>query len=278
MLLAAAAAIGFAATANAGYFVRPVLQYNGELQDGLSRNSLTSNSATFNDGFTALEAHVDLATGTIKTYLDVNGPSDRFVAASGVMGDQIRYTGADDEAVGFHFDYDSLISANQFATGTPPEFDSRYIGIEAHFAVYEAGSSATWADWTAFGTHAAEALFVDYEITRFSDQPAIFDLSFAGSLGTDLFLTSGRSYDVYAAFNLIAVPGSMTGSITMNSLNTSRIGIDAPTDTLTSQSGAFLGLAQTPGGVPEPATWAIFIVGFGLVGTAARRRRASHAM
>ncbi len=27
-----------------------------------------------------------------------------------------------------------------------------------------------------------------------------------------------------------------------------------------------------PGGVPEPATWAMLILGFGLVGAAARRR------
>lgn len=32
-----------------------------------------------------------------------------------------------------------------------------------------------------------------------------------------------------------------------------------------------------PGGVPEPATWAMLILGFGLVGTAARRRRPATA-
>ena len=32
-------------------------------------------------------------------------------------------------------------------------------------------------------------------------------------------------------------------------------------------------LPAIPGGVPEPATWAMLIAGFGLVGAAARRRR-----
>ncbi len=31
------------------------------------------------------------------------------------------------------------------------------------------------------------------------------------------------------------------------------------------------------GGVPEPATWAMLIMGFGLVGSAARRRRVARA-
>jgi hypothetical protein len=274
-LLAAAISIGASSVARAEYFVRPVLQYNGELQDGLSLNNLTSRSATFNDGFTHLEAYVDLSGGTIKTFLEMNGPTDTFGGATGVMGDQIRYTGSGAEAVSFRYDFDSLISASQYFTGTPPEFDTRYIGIEAHFAVYEAGSGANWADWTVFGSHADEALYVDYERTEFGQEPGFFDLSYASSLGADLFLTSGKSYDVFAAFNLIAIPGSMTGSITMNSLNTSTIGIDAPGGSFTSQSGEFLGYAKTPGlsAVPEPVSWAMMVVGFGFVGSAVRRSR-----
>lgn len=275
-LLAACTAFAGATVAQAEYFVRPVLQYGGGQQDGLSLNDQTSNSASFNDGFTNLEAHVDLSAGTIKTFLQMNGPGDTFAGATGVMGDQIRYTGAGDEAVSFRYNFDSLISAEQYFTGTPPDFDSRYIGIQVHFAVYEAGSSANWADWTAFGTHADEALYVDYETIDFASEPGIFDRSYAGSLGSDLFLTSGKSYEVYAAFNLLAIPGAMTGSITMNALNTSTISIDAPAGSFTSQSGQFLGFDQTPGiaAVPEPATWAMIIVGFGFVGSVARRNRA----
>lgn len=260
--------------AQAGYFVRPVLQYDGELQDGYS-NTLTSNSATFSDGFSSFASHVDLASGTIKTYLEMNGPSDGFGVSTGVMGDQIRYTGSSDEAVTFRFDFDSLISANQFYTGTPPDFESRYIGIQAHFAVYEAGSNATYLNWTELGTVSNEALYVGSRTMTFSDDPLEFGTFYADSLEADLFLTSGRSYDIFSAFNLIASPGQSAGSITMNSLNTSTIGITAPGGSFTSDSGEFLGFAQTPqiSAVPEPATWATMIGGFGLVGAAMRRKR-----
>ncbi|WP_239018168.1 PEPxxWA-CTERM sorting domain-containing protein [Sphingomonas flavalba] len=262
-------------SARAEYFVRPVLQYYGGMEDGLSINDLTSNSATFNDGFTHLEAHVDLGQGTIKTYLEMNGPTDVFAVATGVMRDQIVYTGDSNTPVSFLYEYDSEIFADQLFTGTPPEFETRYIGIEAHFAIYEAGSNATWKDWTVFGTHAAEALFVDHEIATFKDEPENFYTFFTGALGSDLYLTSGKAYDVFAAFNLIVTPGTLVGSITMNSLNTSTISIAAPGGSFTSESGQFLGFAQTPqlGGVPEPAAWALLIAGFGLVGGALRSRR-----
>ncbi|MFQ3595887.1 MAG: PEPxxWA-CTERM sorting domain-containing protein [Sphingomonadaceae bacterium] len=62
--------------------------------------------------------------------------------------------------------------------------------------------------------------------------------------------------------------------------NTSAIRFSAMPEGLswTSQSGVFLsGLVAPPpppgGVIPEPATWAMLIAGFGLVGSAARRRR-----
>lgn len=38
----------------------------------------------------------------------------------------------------------------------------------------------------------------------------------------------------------------------------------------------YVGPSPTPGGVPEPATWALMIAGFGLAGAALRRRRAAY--
>lgn len=277
VILAFAAGTATAGAAQAAFFVRPVLQYGGELQEGLSLNDQTSGSATFSDGSTTLESHVDLSAGTIKTFLQMNGPSDVFAGATGVMGDRIRYTGSSDEAVSFYFDYDSIISADQSFTGTPEEFETRYIGVQAHFAIYEAGSGATWDDWTAFGSNADKAIYVDFDSSSFESEPESFSLTYSNRLGTELFLTSGKSYDIFAAFNLIVVPGTLTGSVTMDSLNTSTIGFEAPGGTFTSESGEFLGLAQTAA-VPEPATWALLIAGFGMVGSTLRRRTARFAV
>ncbi len=51
---------------------------------------------------------------------------------------------------------------------------------------------------------------------------------------------------------------------------TAGLQIQAPRGvTFTSESGAFL----TAGGVPEPATWAMMIIGFGMIGAVSRNRR-----
>jgi hypothetical protein len=275
-VLAFATGLGAPGAAQADYFVRPVLQYGGSLQDGLALNGASSGSATFYDSGTALEAHVDLADGTIKTYLSRTGPSDAFTGATGVMGDVIRYTGPSDVAVSFKYDFNVDISVDQEFLDIPPGFDARHISIAAYFAVFEAGTGANWAEWTVFSDYADAALYNDYASQSFTDEPSNFFTTYSGSLGTDLFLESGKSYEIYSAFNLLVTPGSMPGTITLDSLHTSTIGITPPAGSLiTSQSGQFLGFALTPAAaVPEPATWAMLIVGFGVIGAASRRRNA----
>lgn len=278
VIVALAAGTTVAGSAQAAYVVRPVLQYQGSFVDGVSINDKTSNSLTFNDGATDLQAHVDLAEGTIKTYLQTSGPSEAFFASAGVIAEQIRYTGSSEQAVSFFFDYDATILANQAEINAPEGADSRFISIQAYFAVYEAGSGADYERWTEFTTPSIyeKALYVSHEFANFQDRGGMFEESFQGSLGTDLFLTSGKSYEIYSAFNLLARPGSMPGQITMNSLNTSRIGIQSPGGSFTSQSGEFLGFAQTAA-IPEPTTWAMMIVGFGFAGSIIRRRKAALA-
>lgn len=266
-----------ATSAQASFFVRPVLQYDGELVDGLSLNDQTQASQTFSDGFRSFEAHVDLADGTIKTYLEMNGPGDVFGASTGIMGDRIRFTGETGTPVRFSFDFDGVVEAAQETLGEADASASRYIAIEAHFAVYDPSAGATWDDWTIFGTNSDKALLVNFVPLTFNlSDPAFTEYVYNTDLGGMLDLVNGRSYDVFAAFNLIVVPGDDIGPIRMNFLNTGTIGIDAPdTASFTSQSGTFLGYAATPtGGVPEPSAWAMLIVGFGAIGAVARRRNA----
>ncbi|MBI1200442.1 MAG: PEP-CTERM sorting domain-containing protein [Phenylobacterium sp.] len=58
----------------------------------------------------------------------------------------------------------------------------------------------------------------------------------------------------------------------MDFLHTGAIGVQAPSGVdYSSASGVFL---TDTGAVPEPATWAVMILGFGLAGGTLRRRRA----
>lgn len=272
-VLAAVAALTVATAAQASFFVRPVLQYNGEFIDGYSGNDQTQASLTFNDGFQSFESHVDLADGTIKTYLEMNGPSTGFGIVTGVMGDRIRYTGANGMASNFSFAFDGQIDVNQFAT-YEGSTGTRTVLIQAHFAVYDASAGATYKNWALQDSNAPKALLVQYVPISFDyDAESFSEFVFNADLGGDLNLVSGNSYDVFAAFNLIAQPGANIGPITMNFLNTSTIGITAAEGgSFTSQSGAFLGFAATPG-VPEPSQWAMLIIGFGVVGGMSRRKR-----
>lgn len=57
-------------------------------------------------------------------------------------------------------------------------------------------------------------------------------------------------------------------------LHTATFGLSTPTGTsFTSDSGVFLTGTGTVGGVPEPASWAMLGVGFGVIGVSARRRQ-----
>jgi hypothetical protein len=276
MLVAAATTISMATEASA-YFVRPVAQYGqGEMMDGLTVNGATKKTVEFHDGFTSLEASVDLADGTIKTFASSSGPQSSFLISTGIYGDTIRYTGSETESVSFYVDFDGIISSNQYDLGDDIPFNQRYIGVDAYFAVFEAGTGATINCWTIVCQNLeGVALYNDRYFTSFDVGLDDYQ-GFNFSLGSDLFLKPNAKYEVYVAFNLLLQPGIYGGYIEMDSRNTSRLSIYAPNGDFTSESGALLGFEKTPsvpGGVPEPATWAMMLLGFGTVGYAARRRR-----
>jgi hypothetical protein len=276
--VALAVSLVSASVAEAAYFIRPAYRYGAEFVDGYVPNGPTSGTQSFTDSTRSLTATVNLGDGTIKTFGQVTGPDDNFAVVTGILGERIRYTGPSDAPAIFTFDYEGTIEANQFFFGDDELLGSRLVGIEAYFAVYNAGD-ATYLQWTTSSTNAFKALYNDTVFNTFDETTSDYFEYVSGSdFYTELNLVSGQSYDVYAAFNILLRAGPQIGPVTMDFSNTSTIGIQAPTGgSFTSSSGEFLGFAQTPGTgvVPEPASWAMLIAGFGLVGATMRRRRAA---
>jgi hypothetical protein len=96
-----------------------------------------------------------------------------------------------------------------------------------------------------------------------------------------LTLAPGQSVLVVAGMQL---PVNRGGFADSSATFTTRLGDDLPVEvqqeiatSLTSaiDQGAPIAVIGTPGGVPEPASWAMLIAGFGLVGAVARRRAAA---
>jgi PEP-CTERM motif len=105
-------------------------------------------------------------------------------------------------------------------------------------------------------------------------------LDFAGWPSSDR-QTDFRIYDlnyniIYASGPLIA-PGTGHSSITFNTTSTSGLILQWGPDGYNVGIDNLAFSLSAPGAVPEPGTWAMMLVGFGLVGGAMRRRKAVQA-
>jgi hypothetical protein len=114
--------------------------------------------------------------------------------------------------------------------------------------------------WTPDGLFIVDN--VVYPTAPFFSNPGLF---FAGASGNEynLFSDNASTYELYRAQSGVGYLASSVGTVAM--VEAPKGPLAAP-DSLTSSVG-----------VPEPASWALMIAGFGAVGAALRRRRVTLA-
>ena len=274
-MAAAAAAVMVTAMAGAGsaqaaYFVNAYTQLGSETDGGQQTNGPTSASASVGDG--RVTASVDLTSGQVKSYTGFYGPdvpSGDFGSSAGVFGDQVTFSGNGE--VNFSFGFDGDIDLDVY---DPENSSTIFFLVTANLRVFNAGSGANSSNFASHGG----ALVSDSFSWTFRPTDS-FSMSFDELLQGSTQVAAGGAYDVFASFSPAVALNGHDADVVMNFSNTATFGItpQAPGVSFTSASGALLGSDQTTAAVPEPATWALMIGGFGLAGASLRRRRAALA-
>jgi len=150
------------------------------------------------------------------------------------------------------------------------------------------GAGRVYADYFVFSlagvtgpVTSASLTISPYSIT----QPFTFVLHDATPFVGSLFNAASPSAGLYSSLGTGTIlgsfgltPGQSYGSPLTFNLNSTALGLlnkdILAGDTQFAISGTVLGQVGSTGGVPEPATWALMIGGFGLAGVALRRKKA----
>lgn len=177
-------------------------------------------------------------------------------------------------------------------SGPAPTYDFETAGTTPIFsggAIESGSSSGLWAQ--PFGSTGNY-----YSVGPSTSTPGLIDLTMYGAIGTISFIWG--SVDAYNTLNILDVGyniiGTFSGSAVYNPANGDQANpLTNPLVTLTftgndrtnagylqllSTQNAFETDNYTVSAVPEPATWALLIIGFGAVGSQIRRRRNSLAV
>ncbi len=265
-----ASSLVLASAANASYFIRPYVSQGAGIIDGYEANGATQGNVSFSN---LLQANVDLATGTTHNYANVTGPSvggSGSGSSAGVFGDRVKFTGGQGSTANFSFAFDGTIKSpartnvNSFLQ----------IGVFSTLRVFNPGSGATYLNFV----DQPGALISKTAFLQFNNPSEDLDEIINQTLADSLTITGNGTYDVFGSLAIFASLNDNAGTVELDFLHTGTFGIQAdPGVTFTSDSGVFLGSGLTPGGVPEPANWALMIAGFGLTGSAMRRRRTLRA-
>lgn len=204
--------------------------------------SATRLSVSVSEPQSIASAYADLRLGKIGAFAGTT--LSGFSSSSAMISDSLNFN----------------ISGANDATVTPLRFL-----ISLHATALDAWGLMTFSGYTWYGSLGNGFAFnVQPSVVRhqtwLEGTTRFFDLTYN---------LSGVNPSFFPSLSLEAIAG---GGTTSDFSNTAGIKIIVPQNaTFTSQSGQFLASVSA---VPEPASWAMMIFGFGIVGAATRRHRA----
>lgn len=197
----------------------------------------------------------NLATGSLGALAQVNNGG--FASATSIWSENLTFnvSGATSSTI-------TDITLNFLLHGTLAG-----AGTGASFSLYANGGQSG-AFTIGRGIHETrgpefssyDANWKSFQVTPTGDADTYSITAVLGLIGVNPSLTLANSLYVFAESNGVA-----------NFMNTASLSLGLPNGvTYTSQSGVFLSQVS---GVPEPASWAMMLGGFGMVGGAMRYRR-----
>jgi hypothetical protein len=250
------------------YFVRPFTQIDGGgLIDGLIENGAPSASHHFG---TEYQSTVNLADGTVKSYLDYQGPA-AFSQVGGSFGERLTFSNAQGTNIDFSFAFDGIINASPVLPGSGQPLT---MIVSSTLYVHDPGTGATWQNFNTIGGELIGESSFDQSL---GDPPGDFiNKPFADILSGSLAVGTQDTFDVFASLSLLVSTQDPT-HVTMDFLNTATFGVQTdPGVNFNSASGVFLtGATSTPLQVPVPGAMAL--VTMGLLGLRVIPRRQTNA-
>lgn len=225
-------------------------------------------------------AAADLATGKVHLFATAEysaGDAGAAAIASARLNDTLHFSVAGANAntitlIPVSFAFDGKFTPGRALNPTATlYYDFTFGNARAYeFGDYGAGYY-NGTSYPTFAFPAAAGITSGWQSASFSSYDPQ-NTRFSG-----IYALTGASADIPISFGLQIIAGN---NVTLDYLNTGSISIGKVAGvSFTSDSGVFLTKAGgAVGGVPEPASWAMLIAGFGLTGATLRRRRALTAV
>lgn len=220
-------------------------------------------------------ASADLATGQVHLFAAAEysaGDAGAAAIAAASLSDTLHFTiaGADSSTVTLvpvSFAFDGLLTPGRPYGPTATLYYNFSFG---NARAYEFGDyGAGYYNGTSYPTFSfpvAQGQTSGWESASFTSYDPQ-DTRFSG-----IYAITGASADIPIAFGLQIIAGN---NVTLDYSHAGSISIGHVDGvSFTSDSGVFLTAASNVGSVPEPASWALLVAGFGSIGAIARRRRA----